>query len=736
MDEAERLAKFNSVDSIVNIFDCFIENDTAYLVMELLDGQTLKSYLDERGTLPYNEAVSIAVPVLEALKQVHSQGIIHRDISPDNIFLTDDGRVKVLDFGASRYASAISDKSLSIILKYGYAPKEQYTTRGDQGPWSDVYAVGATLYRMLTGKTPDDALERAERDTLIPPSKCGAKLPRNAETAILNALNVDPTRRTRTAEEFQKQLMSTVKVERFADVKGKKPWALPKWVYAVLAGVLGAGAIFAGLLLGGVIRFGAGIDTITSGNVTVPLVVGMTEEDARLKYPLWEMRTVGNEMTAEVPVGCIMEQEPSYGDSVAPGTPIDIIVNSGIETPAGQMPYLRGVTLDEAKRRLEGAQLSVSYEYDRRIKGTYPEAGADYRDGDAVELVVSRGGLLEDVRFDYADSTIELDIRRGRVNVPYSLIPANIEDGKCQIVCGSENEAVATFRDGVFTPKGVGETYITVTVTMRDEFTGNTMTATDRRKVVVTSEAGAATVSPDSPDAIVQFADAAFERAVRRECGFTGVVRNRDVWEVTMLVLNDCGLSDISDAARFRNLKLLDVKNNNIRDISPIAGLTELETLKIAENDISDISALSGLKKLRILEMRKNSITSIEALRGLTALEALGMQYNSIADISPLANLTKLNSLILSDNPITSGTYALGNLTELETLYITKTGIKDISPLANMKKLVTLHALDNGIEDISPLFGIETLKEVTVGNKANEQQKLIFIASHPDCRID
>ncbi len=743
MDEAERLAKFNSVDSIVNIFDCFVENDTAYLVMELLDGQTLKSYLDERGRLPYNEALEIMIPVLDALRQVHSQGIIHRDISPDNIFLTNDGRVKVLDFGASRYASAISEKSLSVILKYGYAPKEQYTTRGDQGPWSDVYAAGATLYRMLTGRKPDDALERAAHDTLIPPSKLGVKLPKNAETAILNALNVEASCRTRSAEELLDQLRSTVTVVRYTDVKGKKPWSLPKWVYWLLAGVLSAGAAFAALLLTGVISFGTpAISRITSGNITVPNIIGMTEDEVHSAQPEWELRTVGSDVSEDVAVGCIMAQDPGFGDSVPPGTPIDIIVNRGVETAAGIMPYLRGESLEAARGRLAGANISVRYEYDRsvvsgRVKGSAPSAGAEFRDGDGVELIVSRGGLLEDVRFDYEGSTIELDIRSGRAEVPYTLIPANIEDGKCSVVCASENESVARFVDGIFTPTGVGETYITVTASMRDEFTGRMVTVSDRRRVVVTRAAAAPTVSPDSPDAIVMFSDAAFERAVRQACGFGPVVRNRDLWQVKKLVLNDLGLTDISDVAKFRNLFLLELKNNRITDVSPIGELHELTTLMLNNNRITDISSLGTLGKLRALELRENDIADISPLAGLTELTALGLQKNRIGNIAPLAGLTKLESLILADNPITQGYEALSGLVNMKKLYLNSTGIEDLTPLAGMTGLEVLHATGNRISDISPIIPLPKLNEVELRSSGvDRRQYTEYRAMHPNGVIE
>ena len=143
LDEARVVAKFADHPNIMSIINHFADNETAYIVAEYLDGSTLLEYTEnEGGTIPYETAARILMPVMDALREVHKSGILHRDISPDNVCITRAGLVKLLDFGAARQALGQKSKNLSVILKEGYAPEEQYRTKGDQGPWTDVYATG------------------------------------------------------------------------------------------------------------------------------------------------------------------------------------------------------------------------------------------------------------------------------------------------------------------------------------------------------------------------------------------------------------------------------------------------------------------------------------------------------------------------------------------------------------------------------------------------------------------
>ena len=210
LEEAQTLAQFLGNENTVHIHSYFEENGTAYFVMDFVEGTSFDVYIREHGgKLGWEETTKILIPIMDALGAVHSKGIVHRDVTPDNIFITKEGTVKLLDFGAARYSLGDKSRSLDVVLKHGFAPKEQYTRRGRQGPYTDVYALGATFYYALTGKRPPDSVERIDEDELIAPSSLGVKLPNAAEDAILTALNVQPAERFQSMEAFKRAMQGS-----------------------------------------------------------------------------------------------------------------------------------------------------------------------------------------------------------------------------------------------------------------------------------------------------------------------------------------------------------------------------------------------------------------------------------------------------------------------------------------------------------------------------------------------
>jgi len=203
LKEARSLAKFSNLSGIVEVRDYFQENNTTYIVMEYVDGITMKEFLKSQGgKLPTETVLTYMQPIIKSLGKVHATGIIHRDISPDNIMMEKSGEMKLLDFGAARDISSNAEKSLSVLLKPGYAPEEQYRTRGNQGTWSDVYAICATIYKCITGVTPVESMERLRNDTLKMPSELGIGIHPNEEAALRKGLAVYAEDRFQTMEDL------------------------------------------------------------------------------------------------------------------------------------------------------------------------------------------------------------------------------------------------------------------------------------------------------------------------------------------------------------------------------------------------------------------------------------------------------------------------------------------------------------------------------------------------------
>ena len=209
LNEARAMAKMDKQQVIVSVRDFFEANNTAYIVMEYIEGTTFTELVAQRGgRLSPQELFPMIEPLFRALSTLHEGGLIHRDISPDNLML-ENGEVRLIDFGCAR-ESEHGEETLTITLKHGYAPIEQYQQKG-QGPWTDVYALCATIYFCLVGKKPPQALDRigGESDLMLP-SKLGIAITPQQEAAILRGLNLSPRGRFQTMEELHGALYPAV----------------------------------------------------------------------------------------------------------------------------------------------------------------------------------------------------------------------------------------------------------------------------------------------------------------------------------------------------------------------------------------------------------------------------------------------------------------------------------------------------------------------------------------------
>ena len=201
--EAQTMAKMEKQPEIVGVKDFFEAYGTAYIVMEYVDGETLKEKVKNTGVIPAGDLLEMIGPIMKALEVMHDAGLVHRDISPDNLML-EDGRLRLIDFGCAR-ETASDDETVTIVLKHGYAPIEQYKHKG-QGPWTDVYALCATMYFCLTGTAPPQAVDRLLDEKLIAPNELGAGLSPKQEAVLLKGMSIKPEDRFPTVGELHKAL--------------------------------------------------------------------------------------------------------------------------------------------------------------------------------------------------------------------------------------------------------------------------------------------------------------------------------------------------------------------------------------------------------------------------------------------------------------------------------------------------------------------------------------------------
>ena len=204
ISEARIIAALNDQQGIVHVYDYLSANNTAYIVMEYIDGKSVKDVLKEKDEQYMNvdSAMDIIIPVLKALNKVHDKGTIHRDISPDNIMISEDGQVKLIDFGAARNVDPEERQRLSVVLKASYAPPEQYGSTTVQNASTDIYALGAVLYRLITGQMPEQSRERVNKDRLKKPSEIKEDIPKWLDDVIMKSLSLKPEDRFQSADEF------------------------------------------------------------------------------------------------------------------------------------------------------------------------------------------------------------------------------------------------------------------------------------------------------------------------------------------------------------------------------------------------------------------------------------------------------------------------------------------------------------------------------------------------------
>ena len=402
IEEARSVARLHDIKGVVEITNFFEENGTGYIIMEYLEGMDVKTILKKSGNKKdYEWCRRVTLTVLHTLREIHKQGILHRDIAPDNIFVTYEGVIKLIDFGAARHATALANMKQEIILKVGYAPIEQYSREAPQGPYTDLYAVAALFYRMITGQKPLPANERLNNDSLITPSEMGISIPEQAEMAMMVCLNVQPQYRLQSADEF----MDALDGKNFVPVY-EPEWILPpveeKKSFSNMPVPAKVGIIMTIICLLGLVTFGivhiansgSGLKPTSDENILADFS-GMAEEDVVVQLEESNINdcNIIYQLSSE-PYGTVLEQEPKAGE-IPEGEDITVT----LYVSGGDIKYtlekFTGKGVDEIKNYFQRYNFQV-------YESAYPGAEATLTDNGSESTYAPKSGIIRLVR-EYSD---------------------------------------------------------------------------------------------------------------------------------------------------------------------------------------------------------------------------------------------------------------------------------------------------------------------------------------------
>jgi Serine/threonine protein kinase len=418
--------------NIVNMYDVGYDQGYHYIVMEYVEGQTLKEYIQERGKLSVDEAVKFAVAIAEGLEHAHAMGIVHCDIKPHNMLITKSGRLKVTDFGIARAMNSQNTMMYtnSVMGSAHYLSPEQASGKAIDGS-TDIYSLGVVLYEMLTGRVPYEAdtpiavALKHVKDKLIPPTRYNPSIPPLLESVVMKALQKKPADRYRSVSEmigdlrmsggfagfgtsrmrqydFATQVLPPVNemTSQLEELDEEVQEEEHKGILGTIAKIpqkyilLGSVVIFVVAFLWAFLSFG---NFWSNATVTVPNVVGKQVSVARNILEDNHLRVSVSEVAnSEVPAGKVISQTPASGESVKENHPVHLVVSKG----AGDLtvPDLSGLTVDQAKQRLKDMGLVLgkittqedSSKPDGVIISQSPSADGKINKGQLVDVVVNK----------------------------------------------------------------------------------------------------------------------------------------------------------------------------------------------------------------------------------------------------------------------------------------------------------------------------------------------------------
>lgn len=766
LNEARVLASFSGQPGIVDVRDYFEANNTAYIVMEYLDGLTLKEYEKNHPLFSADEIFTLMDPLLDALEKIHEKGVIHRDISPDNIMLLKNGTLKLMDFGAARAVGFETQKSLSILLKPGYAPEEQYRSRGLQGPWTDLYALCATIYKCITGKTPDDALQRAYYDELKRPSELGIPISARQETALMAGLIVKQADRCQNIGEFRALLSGSEQQEKTRNLDlSRVDSTLPaeedpdKTVYM-------EPPVKSHRQWSPNLEEHSPADNIISSESTDPL----PEDSDRTVYmdpPIKQAKIIRpaapepaadhkneseNSLHAKQDSAQKEQDQKPASDQPENRPPVvhsNISVkdnNAKKETePKEPVSQTSEKQTHTKKKSADSHEINVlppenspqKQKRKRRVTVAIISTAATVA---VIFLMVGLWYFFQSSKVTIGDTTYSV-----RNNAPV-IHDITLTDTSLELLTKFKQPVSLTFNNCKFEgdPAKLSELKTVKTLTM-DSCSGiqdysflkdlpalKTLTITN-------SDFGSQPLT---------FTLSGLDRATFTGCGsLQDLSFLSSCTQLYSLDLQGCGIKDLTPLQSCQNLEILNLNQNPLSgDLSSLSYFSSLRKLYIESCGVSDLSPLISCEKLEVLNASQNQISNISSILTLQNLLELDLSENQISDFVGSCESLRLQKLYLNDNQLSSSgpLYTFSNLTQLTHLDLSHNSnlldeqlalklftnnaetlthcaldgieLSSINFLASCISLEELSIRDNHIKDISALDAMSNLKKFYADN--------------------
>ena len=756
--EARSLAKVSGSRGIVNVRDYLEFDGRAYMVMEYLDGEDLSARIDRTGRLSLDETWQLLLPVMSVLTKLHKADMIHRDVSPDNIRITGDGEVKLLDFGS---VSNLTSEHLTrtVTVKPGYAPIEQYSGAAEQGPWTDEYSLCATIYKCITGRKPVDSLVRSFHDELERPSALGVKISREEEEVLMKGLSVNPRERYGSIDDLvnamesagsRSQHSSSVRssvedlaAKAFSDeaqTSKEEPETTMRLAQSQNIAQTAQSArqprrkknkfiipcILAGALVLGVAGFaifsrgsGNGGNGGGGGVLPIPITTGSAEG---IEYKSGESYAFVRDTTInDAHIDFIRKNDAItsvYFDScsipdemisrMAEWTKVEKIEFDDCEGFTSLDPLAGMAALKTINIHLIWGEDNV-FAGDQFFTADFPETMTSfYIICDTLE------GTTGFLRHFPGVSTLSLNVENGlddysfldsMPNLQYLYLNhMSMDEEACSHLGGHKELSSVQLDDGSLASLEWAKDCPKIRYIIAQDCPITDLSPLAGNESLYQLSLPGSQVSDLTPLASCP------------KLGSLNVSRSQ--------------VSSLEGLENAQELSTLNISRCGVSDLTPLSGCPNLRELYADHNKITSLSAISKCDKMLLIDVSRNELTTLDGCQDMIKLTSLKAVGNHIADISGIRNSTLLSALMLSENEITDISALSNNFVDLKVLDVSNNQISDISALAGCASLEAFAADNNRLMSVSALADKHSLYGVFLSN--NELSDITPLRSSMD----